>query len=89
MTVIKHFKWQAVVACAFSVAFVGALSQLSKSDLNQGLAFSFLSTVPIGWLEPATGLLIQLIVDDADLEIAFGNCSHKTSSTNLTQADGL
>jgi hypothetical protein len=72
MTIIKHFKYQAIFACSVSVAFVGALSHVTKSTLSEGLAFSFFAALPIGWFEVATGLLVQLIVDDTDLGIACG-----------------
>jgi len=54
------------------ISFAGALSQVTKATLNQGLAFSFLTTLPVGWFEVGTGLLVQLISEDLDLGIAFG-----------------
>jgi hypothetical protein len=68
----KKVRWQTIFFCAMIISFAGALSQVTKATLSQGLAFSFLTTLPVGWFEVGTGLLVQLISEDIDLGIAFG-----------------
>ncbi|KAF2806809.1 trichothecene efflux pump [Mytilinidion resinicola] len=71
MILIKKVKWQTIFFCAMIIAFAGALSQVTKDKLSQGIAFSFFTTLPVGWFEVSTGLLVQLISEDIDLGISF------------------
>lgn len=72
MILVKKVRWQTIFFCAMIIAFAGGLSQVTKAKLNQGIAFSFLTTLPVGWFEVSTGLLVQLMSEDIDLGIAFG-----------------
>lgn len=70
--VIKHIRWQLVVGCAWMAAFVGAMSSIDPTELNQAAAFSFLATLPVGWGEVVTMVMVQYVVSDEDLGVAFG-----------------
>ncbi|KAI5357134.1 putative major facilitator transporter Str1/Tri12, major facilitator superfamily [Septoria linicola] len=54
-----------------SVAFLGALISCNPENFTQSAAFSFLATFPAGILEVASGLLVQLDSNDADLGTCF------------------
>jgi hypothetical protein len=56
---------------AVSVAFLGALVSCNPNNFSQSAAFSFLATFPAGILEVASGLLVQLDSNDADLGTCF------------------
>jgi hypothetical protein len=72
MMLMKRVRYQVLFFCAMIIAFAGALSQCDRQKKSQGIAFSFLVALPVGWFEVGTGLLVQLISDDLDLGIAFG-----------------
>ena len=54
-----------------SVAFLGALVSCNSGNFGRSAAFSFLACFPAGILEVATGILVQLDSDDADLGTVF------------------
>jgi hypothetical protein len=56
---------------AFSVAFMGALVTCNAGNFERSAAFSFLACFPAGILEVATGILVQLDSNDADLGTVF------------------
>lgn len=53
-------------------AFVGAMASIGRHALGRAVAFSFLGTLPVGWGEVITMLLVQYVASDADLGVAFG-----------------
>lgn len=70
--VIKRIRWQLVVGCVWMSAFVGAMASIDPTELNQAAAFSFLATLPVGWGEVITMVMVQYVVSDMDLGVAFG-----------------
>lgn len=70
--VIKRIRWQLVVGCVWMSAFVGAMASIDPTELNQAAAFSFLATLPVGWGEVITMVMVQYAVSDMDLGVAFG-----------------
>lgn len=69
--VIKRIRWQLVVGCVWMSAFVGAMASIDPTELNQAAAFSFLATLPVGWGEVITMVMVQYVVSDMDLGVAF------------------
>lgn len=69
---IKHIRLQLVVGMIFMTAFVGAMASIGRHALGRAVAFSFLGTLPVGWGEVITMLLVQYVASDADLGVAFG-----------------
>jgi hypothetical protein len=55
-----------------SVIFTAALSQVGPGDKKQANAFSFLTALPIGWLETGTTIIVQLDAADADVGMVYG-----------------
>ncbi|KAB2573271.1 Siderophore iron transporter 1 [Lasiodiplodia theobromae] len=69
--IIKHIRWQLVVATAWMSIFLGVLTTANSGQRAAAIAVSFLSCLPIGWGEVVTMLLVQYLVDDKDLGAAF------------------
>ncbi|KAF5713270.1 trichothecene efflux pump [Fusarium globosum] len=69
--VIKHLRLQLVVGSAWMTAFLAAMSTITYSNKGSAIAFAFLSTFPIGWGEVMTMLMVQYIVPERDLGVAF------------------
>ena len=67
----KFVRFQLIAMMAVSVAFLGALISCNPGNFSQSAAFSFLATFPAGILEVASGLLVQLDSNDADLGTCF------------------
>ncbi|KAL7621692.1 hypothetical protein AAE478_009019 [Parahypoxylon ruwenzoriense] len=69
--IIKHIRWQLIVGCVWMSAFIGAMASIDPTKLNQAAAFSFLATLPVGWGEVITMLMVQYVASDMDLGVAF------------------
>lgn len=70
--IVKHIRWQLVVGCVWMTAFLGAMASINRTDKPAAIVFSFFSMLAIGWGEVLTMLLVQYIVSDQDLGVAFG-----------------
>ncbi|KAI0116640.1 fungal trichothecene efflux pump [Hypoxylon sp. NC0597] len=69
--IIKHIRWQLIVGCVWMSAFIGAMASIDPNERGQAAAFSFLATVPVGWGEVVTMLMVQYVASDMDLGVAF------------------
>ncbi|KAI8966066.1 trichothecene efflux pump [Daldinia sp. FL1419] len=69
--IIKHIRWQLIVGCIWMSAFIGAMASIDPTEKSQAAAFSFLATVPVGWGEVVTMLMVQYVASDMDLGLAF------------------
>ncbi|KAF4334397.1 trichothecene efflux pump [Fusarium beomiforme] len=69
--IIKHLRFQLMVGSAWMTAFLGAMSAITYTKMNSAIAFSFLASFPMGWGEIFTMLMVQYIVSDQDLGVAF------------------
>ncbi len=67
----KYVRIQLICMMAVAVAFLGALVSCKPSNFSQSAAFSLLATFPAGILEVASGLLVQLDSNDADIGTCF------------------
>ena len=70
--IIKHIRWQLIIGCAWMSAFIGAMASIDPNEQSQAAAFSFLATIPVGWGEVVTMLMVQYVASDMDLGVAFG-----------------
>lgn len=70
--VIKHLRLQLVVGSAWMTAFLAAMAFISYTNKASAIAFAFLAVFPIGWGEVMTMLMVQYIVPEHDLGVAFG-----------------
>jgi hypothetical protein len=71
INIVKHLRRQILGLLVFGVIFTIALSQVDHKSKSQGIAFSFLTALPIGWLETATTIIVQLDVNDADIGMVY------------------
>ncbi|KAI1479787.1 trichothecene efflux pump [Daldinia eschscholtzii] len=69
--IIKHIRWQLILGCIWMSAFIGAMASIDPTERSQAAAFSFLATVPVGWGEVVTMLMVQYVASDMDLGVAF------------------
>ncbi|OTA98955.1 hypothetical protein M426DRAFT_325562 [Hypoxylon sp. CI-4A] len=69
--IIKHIRWQLIIGCVWMSAFVGAMASIDPTEQSQAAAFSFLATLPVGWGEVVTMLMVQYVASDMDLGVAF------------------
>lgn len=71
--VLRHLRTQLLVGSIWMTAFLGAMSCITYSNRGSAIAFAFLAVFPMGWGEIFTMLMVQYIVSDRDLGVAFGN----------------
>ncbi|KAI0883703.1 fungal trichothecene efflux pump [Annulohypoxylon maeteangense] len=69
--IIKHIRWQLIIGCAWMSAFIGAMASIQTDQQGRAAAFSFLATIPVGWGEVVTMLMVQYVASDMDLGVAF------------------
>jgi hypothetical protein len=79
---LKHLRFQLLFGSIWMTCFLGAMSTISVTDKGSAIAFSFLAMFPVGWGEIFTMLMVQYIVADRELGVAFGEYS--TFSLNKT-----
>jgi hypothetical protein len=70
--ILKHLRLQLLVGSIFMTAFLGAMASITYTDRASAIAFCFLSSFPQGWGEIFTMLMVQYIVSETNLGIAFG-----------------
>ncbi|KAJ5916116.1 hypothetical protein N7504_000131 [Penicillium tannophilum] len=69
--IVKHLRSQLLVGSIWMTAFLGAMSTINYMDQASAVAFAFLAVFPMGWGEIFTMLMVQYIVSDRDLGVAF------------------
>ncbi|KAI1106032.1 fungal trichothecene efflux pump [Jackrogersella minutella] len=77
--IIRHIRWQLIIGCMWMSAFIGAMASIDPSKQGQAAAFSFLATIPVGWGEVVTMLMVQYVASDMDLGVAFAVVSSMRS----------
>lgn len=70
--IVKHLRWQLLFGSMWMTAFLGAMSTINFAHRGAAIAFAFLAVFPMGWGEIFTMLMVQYIVSDRDLGVAFG-----------------
>lgn len=70
--ILKHLRLQLIVGSIWMTAFLGAMSAINYAHRDSSIAFAFLALFPVGWGEVFTMLMVQYIVSDRDLGVAFG-----------------
>lgn len=70
--IVKHLRLQLIVCSVWMTAFLGAMSTINYENRDSAIAFAFLALFPVGWGEIFTMLMVQYIVSDRDLGVAFG-----------------
>jgi MFS family permease len=78
---VRHLRRQLLVGCIWTTIFLGTMVTVSRKSMGQGIALSFLSCFAIGWLEVVTMLIVQYLVPDKDLGVAF--CKYHLSHAKL------
>jgi hypothetical protein len=81
---LRHLRRQLVVGCIWTTIFVGAMVTVSRSSMSRAIALSFLSCFAMGWLEVVTMLIVQYLVPDKDLGVAFCEYNGLLDSAILT-----
>jgi len=74
MHFVKHIRWQILVSSIWMTAFLGACASITVDKKSQAIAFSFLGGLTIGWGEVIAAIMVQYVVSDQDLGVAF--CKH-------------
>ena len=69
---VKHLRYQLLVGSVWMTAFLGAMSTITYTSRASAIAFAFLASFPMGWGEIFTMLMVQYIVSERDLGVAFG-----------------
>ncbi|CZR68169.1 related to trichothecene efflux pump [Phialocephala subalpina] len=84
VNIVKHVRRQILGLLILSVVFTAALSQVGPGDKKQAIAFSFLTALPIGWLETGTTIIVQLDAADADVGMVYAILSGLRSISGAT-----
>ncbi|PMD49988.1 trichothecene efflux pump [Hyaloscypha bicolor E] len=84
VNIVKHVRRQILGLLILSVIFTAALSQVGPGDKKQANAFSFLTALPIGWLETGTTIIVQLDAADADVGMVYAILSSLRSISGAT-----
>ncbi|KAJ4346641.1 uncharacterized protein N0V89_010572 [Didymosphaeria variabile] len=71
MHFIGHIRYQILVSSIWMTAFMGAMASISLEKKSEAIAFSFLAGLTIGWGEVIAAILVQYVVSDQDLGVAF------------------
>jgi hypothetical protein len=72
--IIRHIRWQLFAVAVWEVAFLGAMSSVDRSHKASAIIFSFFTGFVVGFAEDVTMLVVQYIVSDEDMGVAFGQC---------------
>lgn len=71
MSWIGHIRYQIIVSSVWMTAFLGAMASITVENKARAIAFSFLAGWTIGWGEVIAAIIVQYIVADQDLGVAF------------------
>jgi MFS family permease len=71
MSWIGHIRYQILVSSIWMTAFLGAMASITVENKARAIAFSFLAGWTIGWGEVIAAIVVQYVVPDQDLGVAF------------------
>ncbi|KAH6881528.1 fungal trichothecene efflux pump [Alternaria rosae] len=71
MSWIGHIRYQILVSSIWMTAFLGAMASITVENKARAIAFSFLAGWTIGWGEVIAAIVVQYVVSDQDLGVAF------------------
>jgi hypothetical protein len=71
MSWIGHIRFQILVSSIWMTAFLGAMASITVEKKSRAIAFSFLAGWTIGWGEVISAIVVQYVVSDQDLGVAF------------------
>ncbi|KAI5373862.1 hypothetical protein J4E82_007403 [Alternaria postmessia] len=71
MSWIGHIRYQILISSIWMTAFLGAMASITVEDKARAIAFSFLAGWTIGWGEVIAAIVVQYVVSDQDLGVAF------------------
>ena len=71
MSWIGHIRYQILVSSLWMTAFLGAMASITVERKSMAIAFSFLAGWTIGWGEVIAAIIVQYVVADEDLGVAF------------------
>jgi hypothetical protein len=71
MSWIGHIRYQILVSSVWMTAFLGAMASITVNRKGMAIAFSFLAGWTIGWGEVIAAIIVQYVVPDEDLGVAF------------------
>ncbi|KAF9737478.1 hypothetical protein PMIN04_009176 [Paraphaeosphaeria minitans] len=71
MHFIKHIRYQILASSIWMTAFLGAMASITVEKKSEAIAFSFLGGLTIGWGEVIAAIMVQYVVSDQDLGVAF------------------
>ncbi|CAO2656026.1 Nn.00g048290.m01.CDS01 [Neocucurbitaria sp. VM-36] len=71
MSWIGHIRYQILVSSVWMTAFLGAMASITVENKARAIAFSFLAGWTIGWGEVIAAIIVQYVVSDQDLGVAF------------------
>lgn len=74
MSWIGHIRYQILVSSLWMTAFLGAMASITVERKAMAIAFSFLAGWTIGWGEVIAAIIVQYVVADEDLGVAFCKC---------------
>ncbi|CAN9380938.1 unnamed protein product [Alternaria alternata] len=63
--------WGILISSIWMTAFLGAMASITVEDKARAIAFSFLAGWTIGWGEVIAAIVVQYVVSDQDLGVAF------------------
>ncbi|KAF3033682.1 hypothetical protein E8E12_002673 [Didymella heteroderae] len=71
MSWIGHVRYQIMVSSLRMTAFFGAMASITVEHKSMAIVFSFLTGWTIGWGEVIAAIIVQYVVADEDLGVAF------------------
>ncbi|KAJ4380996.1 hypothetical protein N0V86_003343 [Didymella sp. IMI 355093] len=71
MSWIGHIRYQILASSLWMTAFLGAMASITVERKSMAIAFSFLAGWTIGWGEVIAAIIVQYVVADEDLGVAF------------------
>jgi MFS family permease len=71
MSWIGRIRYQILVSSIWMTAFLGAMASITVERKSMAIAFSFLAGWTIGWGEVIAAIVVQYVVSDHDLGVAF------------------
>lgn len=71
MSWIGHIRYQILLSSLWMTAFLGAMASITVEHKSMAIAFSFLAGWTIGWGEVIAAIIVQYVVADEDLGVAF------------------
>ena len=69
--VIKHIRYQLIVQCTVSTAFLTALAACDRHTLSLALALSTIGSFPVGAMEVTPQVLVQMDSPDGDIGAVY------------------